>query len=125
MLVVIPLGLEVINGKLSPGDFVGVVSALMALIMPLNFLGQAQSNTMIYSASVQSVKNLMDSKLDEEPPSKLSEPKKTLVPLSNSIKVGDVKFRYQPTSPDVLKGVDLDIGQGTYVVMCGESGSGK
>jgi ABC-type bacteriocin/lantibiotic exporter with double-glycine peptidase domain len=75
------------------------VSALMALIMPLNFLGQAQSNTMIYSASVQSVKNLMDSKLDEEPPSKSSEPKKTLVPLSNSIKVGDVKFRYQPKKP--------------------------
>ena len=77
------------------------VSALMAWIMPLNFLGQAQSNTMIYSASVQSVKNLMDSKLDEEPPSKSSEsePKKTLVPLSNSIKVGDVKFRYQPKKP--------------------------
>ena len=125
MLVVIPLGLDVIDGKVTPGDFMGVVSALMALIMPLNFLGQAQSNTMIYSASVQSVKNLMDSKLDEEPPSKSSEPKKTLVPLSNSIKVGNVKFRYQPTSPDVLKGVDLDIGQGTYVVMCGESGSGK
>lgn len=99
MLVVIPLGLDVIDGKVTPGDFMGVVSALMALIMPLNFLGQAQSNTMIYSASVQSVKNLMDSKLDEEPPSKSSEPKKTLVPLSNSIKVGDVKFRYQPKKP--------------------------
>ena len=64
MLVVIPLAIEVINGKRTPGDFVGVATALAALIMPLNFLGQAQSNTMIYSASVQSVKNLMDSKLD-------------------------------------------------------------
>ena len=79
---------------------------------------------MLFSASLQRVKDLMDSSLDEEAPSE-SSLKVELMPLSGSIKVKDVKFRYQAKSPDVLKGVGMDFGQGTYNVICGESGSGK
>ena len=65
----------------------------------------------------------MDSSLDEEPPSEKSSPEAELMPLSGSIKVKDVKFRYhQAKSPDVLKGIGIgmDIGQGTYNVICGD-----
>ena len=80
---------------------------------------------LIYSASIQTVQQFMDSSLDEESPSEKSSPEAELMPLSGSIKVKDVKFRYQAKSPDVLKGIGMDIGQGTYNVICGESGSGK
>lgn len=79
---------------------------------------------LIYSASIQTVQQFMDSSLDEESPEK-SSLEAELMPLSGSIKVKDVKFRYQAKSPDVLKGIGMDIGQGTYNVICGESGSGK
>lgn len=79
---------------------------------------------LIYSASIQTVQQFMDSSLDEESPEK-SSLEAELMPLSGSIKVKIVKFRYQAKSPDVLKGIGMDIGQGTYNVICGESGSGK
>lgn len=79
---------------------------------------------LIYSASIQTVQQFMDSSLDEESPEK-SSLEAELMPLSGSIKVKDMKFRYQAKSPDVLKGIGMDIGQGTYNVICGESGSGK
>ena len=79
---------------------------------------------LIYSASIQTVQQFMDSSLDEESPEK-SSLEAELMPISGSIKVKDVKFRYQAKSPDVLKGIGMDIGQGTYNVICGESGSGK
>lgn len=79
---------------------------------------------LIYSASLQMVHQFMDSSLDAESPEKSSQ-EAELMPLSGSIKVKDVKFRYQTKSPDVLKGFGMEIGQGTYNVICGESGSGK
>lgn len=77
---------------------------------------------LIYSASLQTVQQFMDSSLDEESPSEKSSPEAELMPLSGSINVKDVKFRYQAKSPDVLKGIGIgmDIGQGTYNVICGD-----
>jgi len=107
---------------------VGISSSLNAMIMPLHLLGQAQSSTMIYSASIQAVSDLMDSSLDEDPPPKKKDKtpeKATLKPLSDSVNVKDVVFSYTADSPNVLKGVDVDVNKGTYIVLCGESGSGK
>ncbi len=81
---------------------------------------------MIYSGSILSVKDLMDSSLDEEPATKPSSAQlTTLSPLKDSLKTSGVKFRYSASTPDVLKGVEFDINKGTYTVICGESGSGK
>ena len=78
---------------------------------------------MIFSASVKAVSDLMDSSLDEEPPSKSSEV--ALVPLSDSVKVRDVSFSYTASGPNVLGGVNVDINKGTYIGIFGESGSGE
>ena len=78
---------------------------------------------MIFSASVKAVSDLMDSSLDEEPPSKSSEV--DLAPLSDSVKVRDVSFSYTASGPTVLGGVNVDIKKGTYIGIFGESGSGE
>lgn len=128
VLVSVPLGLGVINGSIDLGTFGGLSQSLGAMVMPLHLLGLAQSNTMIYSASIQAVSDLMDSSLDEEPPPKKKDktPEKAILkPLSDSVNVKDVVFSYTADSPNVLKGVDVDVNKGTYIVLCGESGSGK
>ena len=78
---------------------------------------------MIFSASVKAVSDLMDSSLDEEPPSKSSEV--ALSSLSVSVEVRDVRFSYTASGPTVLGGVNVDINKGTYIGIFGESGSGE
>lgn len=95
------------------------------MIVALMFLGEIQSQFSLYSGSLKTIKDLMDHSLDEEPASRDSDQSLELTPLENSLKVSDVKFRYNPSGHNVLNGVNIDLPKGTYTVLCGESGSGK
>ncbi len=46
-------------------------------------------------------------------------------PLSGGVELKGVKFRYSPTDPLVLKGVELSIAPGDHVAITGASGGGK
>ena len=41
------------------------------------------------------------------------------------IKLSDVFFRYEKNSPDVLKGVDLEVKKGCFLAVLGSNGTGK
>ena len=96
------------------------------MIVALMFLGDIQSQFSLYSGSLQTIKELMDHSLDEEPETK-NKPKDRLelTPLASSLKVDGVEFRYVPSGRNVLSGVSVDLPKGSYTVLCGESGSGK
>jgi len=130
VLTLIPLGFGVLEGRIPIQDFTSLFQAMLSMVLPLFMLGSFQNHTMIYSASIRAVRDLMDNSLDEEPVLKSGQSEKkgnetTMLPLLNSVKLRGVKFRYSAHSPDVLKGVQFDAAKGTYTVICGESGSGK
>ncbi|MDU0348876.1 ABC transporter ATP-binding protein [Actinomyces sp. MRS3W] len=47
------------------------------------------------------------------------------LPLTRELRVEDVRFRYNPDTPEVLKGVSLTIKAGSTVAFVGSSGAGK
>ena len=45
--------------------------------------------------------------------------------LSGEIEVAELRFRYKPDAPPVLKNISLSIAPGTFIAIVGSSGSGK
>lgn len=62
--------------------------------------------------------------LTDQPPI-VRDPSEPECPRDGSIVIRSLSFRYSPTGPVVLDGVDLDLPAGTTAVLTGPSGSGK
>ena len=94
----------------------------------ITFLGQVQNNFSLYSGAMQTVRELMDDSLAEEPLQKEKEDEGgagdiQLPALSKSLLVRGVKFRYSSKLPDVIKDFTVSIGKGQYMVLYGSLGS--
>lgn len=124
LLIFISLGLGVFSGELSVGKFFAFMPIVMIMTGAIVFVGMASSQVAQYSGPLQTIRDLTNNNLDEEPPAsrKSAQDTTALVPLANSLKVDDVTFAYRFDTPDVLKKINIDIAKGSYVVLCGGSG---
>mmetsp|Transcript_27452 Transcript_27452/g.44630 ORF Transcript_27452/g.44630 Transcript_27452/m.44630 type:complete len:303 (-) Transcript_27452:958-1866(-) len=53
VLVLVPLGVQVINGVRPIGDFITISGSALALVFPISYLGQIQNMTTLYSAPLR------------------------------------------------------------------------
>ena len=125
LFIFVPLGKNIFAGVLGPDVFIGLTITMAPMIVALMFLGDIQSQFSLYSGSLQMINELMDHSLDEESEAKKSDDMVEMKPLSDSMTVKDVKFCYVPSGRNVLNGVNVNLPQGSYTVLCGGSGSGK
>lgn len=110
--------LDIGQSILTPGGFVAIITAMIALLKPMKDLAFVQNKFYRGLAGAQGVFELMD-----EAPEK-DQGKQSLARASGSIKFNNVSFAYA-SGKKVLKNISLEVIPGEVVALVGRSGSGK
>lgn len=114
-----------LNGQLGAGAaFTDVVAAVVSMLLAVRYIDAllevAGYGEVLRGARLQL--GAIDALFDVAP---LPESAAPQMPRDASIELRDVRFRYAPNEPDVLRGVNLRIEPGSMVALIGASGSGK
>ena len=106
-------------GRLTIGEFITFLSAMMLLMPPLQHLAGLNTTFASISVAAKSIFDTMDEAVEED--------KGTveLQDVKGAIEFKDVRLTYPGTTREAIKGVTLSVRPGEHVALVGLSGSGK
>jgi ATP-binding cassette subfamily B protein len=120
VIVMAMAGQEVINGKMTIGDFVAVNAFLIQLYQPLNFLGFVYREIRTGLVNIEKMFGLLET--DVEVADKPGAP--SLAPGPGAVSFDHVDFHYE-ANRRILHDVSLSVPAGHTVAIVGPSGAGK
>ncbi len=120
VIVMIMAAIGVENGDLTLGEFVGVNTYMIQLVMPLNFLGS------VYREIRQALVDMgqMFSLLGQPPEITDKPDAPDLIVSGGEVSFENVDFSYEENR-QILHGLNLRVGPGETIAVVGPSGSGK
>ena len=122
MVIVLWLGgQDVIDGKITLGDFVAFNGYLMMLMFPMMALGWVVDLMQRGMASMKRVQEIMA----EQPEIEDDAQTLPITSIEGSIEFRGLDFSYTPNGPKALKDIHLRIEQGMTIAVVGHTGSGK
>jgi ABC-type multidrug transport system fused ATPase/permease subunit len=114
-------GRQVIDGRLTIGEFSAFYAYLLMLLSPMRTLGISLGLAQRATAAGARVYQI----LDREPRVTSAPDAPALPPGSGHVELRDVSLRYEGSQREALRDVSLDIPAGTTVALVGATGSGK
>ena len=114
-------GRQVIDGRLTIGEFSAFYAYLLMLLSPMRTLGISLGLAQRATAAGARVYQI----LDREPRIVSAPGAPALPPGSGHVELRGVTLQYEGASRPALRDVDLDIPAGTTVAVVGATGSGK
>jgi ATP-binding cassette subfamily B protein len=120
LVIVLLLGaLAVGNGSMSLGTLVAFITLMLSLIWPVESLGFILAMAQEAMTSADRLTEILDTESSiASGPTELENP-------GGHLRFENVSFRFEPDSPDVLRGIDLDLPPGTTLALVGATGAGK
>lgn len=109
---------DVADSLLTPGGFVTMIAAMLALLKPMKDLAFVQNKLYRGLAGAQNVFELLDEKSEEDSGIK------PIIRAQGRIKFSHVNFTYE-NNKQVLQDISFTIEPGEIVALVGRSGSGK
>ncbi len=109
----------VIEGQLTVGQLIAFNMLAGRVAQPIMRLAQLWTDFQQTGISVQRLGDILNA------PTEAVGAKSSLPPIAGRITFDQVNFRYRPDTPEVLKGISLDIAPGEVIGIVGRSGSGK
>lgn len=110
----------IVSGKITSGNFVAFIAALMMLYTPLKSVG---NNYIAIQNSFMAIDRIFEI-LDLQPTIKDSQTAKELKEVKKGITFDHVHFEYVP-GREVLHDINLEIPVGNTIALVGNSGGGK
>lgn len=108
-------------GELTVGQLVAFNMLAGQVSQPIMRLAQLWQDFQQFRISIDKLGDVLNAK----PEIAGASVPENLPPLTGAIDFKDVRFRYGPDLPEVLKGVSIDVKAGQMVGFVGRSGSGK
>ncbi|MBQ3171096.1 MAG: ATP-binding cassette domain-containing protein [Mailhella sp.] len=110
----------IVQGTITPGNFVSFLTALLMLYTPLKNISNVAVSVQNSFLAIERVFEMLDR------PSQLVEKEATkpLDGVKKSITFENIHFAYEP-GVDVLRNINLDVKVGEMIALVGNSGGGK
>ncbi|MEQ5232330.1 type I secretion system permease/ATPase [Providencia rettgeri] len=111
---------EVLNGGISPGELVAFNMLSAHVTQPVLRFAQVWQDFQHTITSLRRVGDILDEPVENE--------RKGIANTSNihgKIEFQNIRFRYQPDTPEVLNNLSLMVNAGEFIGITGPSGSGK
>ena len=110
----------ILTGKITSGNFVSFITALIMLYTPIKTLGNNFNSVQMSFLAIERVFGV----LETQPQIKDKENAKKLENINSGVVIDNICFEYIKDKP-VLKNVSLEIKKGETVAFVGNSGGGK
>ena len=111
----------ILAGKITSGNFVSFITALIMLYTPIKNLGN-NFNAVQYSfMAIERIFNI----LDREPLLKNADNAIEFLELKKNIKFENLSFAFANSNKDVLKNINFEVKKGETLAIVGNSGGGK